>query len=296
MKKTTMAATVLFAVLAHACHSPVAEEDEATATSAIGGAMTATVFGTGGQGLRVRAEPTTASAQLDTVSDGARVTVLCQTRGLWVDGTDVWDRIDSPRGYVSDAYVRTGVNGFHPDITRCDGTSAPSKSPPPAQPGASTTSRGFASIWGGGSAPITSEYNESNGLALYDYGRAYGLDGVAHTGIDVGIAAGTRLYAPMGGKIVCVGGNGSSPDGSSCGFFGDSAGGVGRIQISLDDGSQLILGHCRSAVVGVGQRVEAGQHVGTSGSMNGPHVHVELRVKGGGTSSGWRLVDPRTRL
>lgn len=288
-----------FALGVHGCQAPAEDEASDSASSAIDGRVSAKVFGTGGQGLRVRSGPSTSNAVIGAVSDGQSVTILCQTRGQMIGSTDIWDRIDSPRGYVSDAYVWTGYNGFHPSIPRCDESSTPAGSDgdePSTSSAGSTTSRGFSSIWGGFSAPVVSGFNESNGQPLYDYGRAYGLDGIAHTGVDVGIVAGTKLYAPKAGKIVCVGWSGSSPDGSSCGYFQDTGGGIGRIQISLDDGSQLILGHCRSAVVSVGQRVEAGQQVGTSGGMNGDHVHVEMRVRGGNTSSGWLLVDPRTRL
>jgi murein DD-endopeptidase MepM/ murein hydrolase activator NlpD len=244
----------------------------------------------------VRSGPGTTHGQIGTVWDGQSVKVLCQTQGQWVDGTDVWDEIESPRGFVSDAYVRTGRDGFHPSISRCDGSSGSDPSNPSPSPSPSTGSRGFESIWGGGSAPIYSDFNEYNGVNMYGYGREYGLNGSNHTGVDVGIPVGTKLYTPVGGKVVCVGYAGTSPDGSSCGYFGDASGGIGRIQISMDDGSQLILGHCSRAVVSVGQRVEAGAQVGTSGSLNGPHVHVEMRVKGGATPSGWLLVDPRTRL
>jgi murein DD-endopeptidase MepM/ murein hydrolase activator NlpD len=298
--KNVFRATVLCALCAHGCDAPTNETEE-TAQSAIGASMNATVFGTGGIGLRVRTGPGTTHGQVGTVWDGQTVKVLCQTRGEYVVGTDVWDKIESPSGYVTDAYVRTGRDGFHPNIERCDGSSGDESSGGGSNSGSSgggssTSSRGFNSIWGGGPAPITSEFDVYNGVDMYSYARDYGLSGNTHTGIDVGIGEGTKLYTPVGGKVVCVGGAGSSPDGSSCGYYGDVGGGPGRIQISMDDGNQLIFGHCRSSVVSVGQRVEAGAQVGTSGSLNGAHVHVEVRVKGGATPSGWLLVDPRTRL
>lgn len=289
-RAATALSTILLSGTLYACQSPPVDEEEATASSEIESAFSATIFGTQGAGLRVRSEPNTTSSQQATVWDGQSVTILCQTRGEWVDGTDIWDKIQSPAGYVNDAYVRTGYDSFHPDIARCDGSTNAS---PPAPSSGGASSRGFNSIWGGGAATITQGFAASSSLPYYAYGTAYGLDGTQHPGVDVAMAVGTKLYTPAGGKVACVGGSGSSPDGSSCGFFGDVNGGIGRIQISLDSGAQLILGHCSTATVSPGQRVEAGAMVGTSGTFNGPHVHVEMRARSGG---GWKVVDPQTNL
>jgi murein DD-endopeptidase MepM/ murein hydrolase activator NlpD len=48
--------------------------------------------------------------------------------------------------------------------------------------------------------------------------------------------------------------------------------------------------------VRVGQVVRASQPVGVSGSANGPHVHVEVRVVDPALASGYRVVDPRAYL
>jgi len=70
-------------------------------------------------------------------------------------------------------------------------------------------------------------------------------------------------------------------------FYGNGAPGVGQLQIETDDGDVVILGHLGRIVVGVGQRVAAGEFVGLSGGENGDHLHLETRA------GGVRVVDPR---
>lgn len=69
---------------------------------------------TSGSSLNVRSGPSTSYAVVDTVADGAKVTIYCQTTGQTISGTygttNVWDRIGTGK-YVSDAYVYTGSDG-----------------------------------------------------------------------------------------------------------------------------------------------------------------------------------------
>jgi hypothetical protein len=77
---------------------------------------------TAGSPLTVRSGPGTGYSSVGTVADGAAVTIYCQTTGTTVTGTygtsSIWDRIGSGR-FVSDAYVRTGYDGFIPHVPRC---------------------------------------------------------------------------------------------------------------------------------------------------------------------------------
>jgi uncharacterized protein YraI len=61
----------------------------------------------------VRANASTSSAAVGSVSGGQTVTIKCQKRGTSVTGTygttTLWDFIGN--GYVSDAYVATGSDG-----------------------------------------------------------------------------------------------------------------------------------------------------------------------------------------
>lgn len=69
---------------------------------------------TNGTPLNVRAGPSTSYSVVDTVADGAKVTIYCQVNGQSVSGTygttTLWDRIGTGR-YVSDAYINTGSDG-----------------------------------------------------------------------------------------------------------------------------------------------------------------------------------------
>jgi surface antigen len=70
---------------------------------------------TSGTALTVRSGAGTGYGSVGSVADGAAVTISCQTRGTTITGTygtsSVWDKITSPVGYVSDAYIYTGSDG-----------------------------------------------------------------------------------------------------------------------------------------------------------------------------------------
>ncbi|MFE7119509.1 SH3 domain-containing protein [Streptomyces sp. NPDC057654] len=72
--------------------------------------------------LNVRRGPSTTSQLVKKLAVGSRVPIRCQTRGQRVSGpygtTDIWNSI-APGQYVSDAYVKTGSDGFV--TVRCSG-------------------------------------------------------------------------------------------------------------------------------------------------------------------------------
>jgi murein DD-endopeptidase MepM/ murein hydrolase activator NlpD len=82
--------------------------------------------------------------------------------------------------------------------------------------------------------------------------------------------------------VVCVG----------CWRNDHLTGGVGRIELEMPDGARILYDHSNQSYVQVGQTVNAGQVIGTSGGMYSPHIHLEVRVRDASTSSGWRLIDP----
>ena len=98
--------------------------------------------------------------------------------------------------------------------------------------------------------------------------------GTFHNGTDFGAPIGTPLYAAKSGVVVASG----------------PAAGYGIwIQVRTDDGELLEYGHNDQNYVTVGQRVSAGQVIGTVGNRGdstGPHLH--FRVKN--TAGQW--VDP----
>lgn len=82
--------------------------------------VTGTVEGTGSSGLRIRTKPNTDSNENGRVEEGATITIYCQVEGEAIEGNSVWSYLGAERGYVADAYVDTGHEGFVPDLPRCD--------------------------------------------------------------------------------------------------------------------------------------------------------------------------------
>lgn len=141
---------------------------------------------------------------------------------------------------------------------------------------------GLAQGFGMTDFAMNSSYAKSG---AYAYSVAYGAEG--HIGIDISTPVGTPIYAPTGGTIVTAGGTGHYRD-----FFGQ---GLGEIKMRLPNGDEVIFGHSSHMAqgVGVGTVVQPGQLIGYSGGENGPHIHLEVRVAGANTSSGYQAVDPR---
>lgn len=165
---------------------------------------------------------------------------------------------------------------------------------------ASTSSRSGSSafgsleaVFGGSSKPLTQDFGLTDfakgaGAWMYGYSSSLGVQG--HAGLDYGMVPGESLYAPVGGTVIIAGGSGYYTDER----YGNQPG-TGELRIKLDNGDEVILGHMQRINVQVGQRVQPGQFVGQSGTLNGGHVHVEVRkYTPGATSSGYTAVDPRS--
>ena len=157
----------------------------------------------------------------------------------------------------------------------------------------------------GGALEGWGEFDAPSGNGLYGYGADYGLSGGTHTGLDILSTPGAGEYAAGSGVVMCAGtGVGSGSDGGGCAAFNyvpnfpgaPQRQGAGRIEILLDSGAVLIYGHSLDSNVQVGQRVNAGDLIGTVGGMNSAHTHLDARVRDTSTSSGWRIVDPRSVL
>ncbi|MBX3261525.1 MAG: SH3 domain-containing protein [Labilithrix sp.] len=76
------------------------------------------VAGTGASGLRVRESPTTSSAQIGTLAEGAVVAISCQIEGEAIEGNALWDYVPDEGGYVADAYIVIAAG--EPSLPRCD--------------------------------------------------------------------------------------------------------------------------------------------------------------------------------
>lgn len=96
-------------------------------------------------------------------------------------------------------------------------------------------------------------------------------DGRNHQGIDIGADQGSPIRAATSGEVIDSG----------------PAQGFGQwIRVQADDGTITTYGHNESNLVEVGDRVEAGQVIGTvgdRGESSGPHLHFEVATPYGTT-------------
>lgn len=133
---------------------------------------------------------------------------------------------------------------------------------------------------------VTQDYGPTTFDGGYSYCQAYGSWGgrLVHCGIDIGIPYGTRLRIPENGTVVV---SGETP------YYEDETNrAAGELRVRTGDGTEIILGHMSRIDVWTGQVVSRGDSGGVSGTANGPHVHIEVRVPDAGYASGFRSVDP----
>jgi peptidoglycan hydrolase-like protein with peptidoglycan-binding domain len=107
----------------------------------------------------------------------------------------------------------------------------------------------------------------------------YGLRGARfHGGVDIVAGLGTPVEAPGNGEVV---------------YAGWRDGGWGNaVMVAHGDGVRSLVAHLSRVDVHVGDRVRAGQQLGLAGATgdaSGPHVHLEVRLRGA-------YVDPMTAL
>jgi len=110
------------------------------------------------------------------------------------------------------------------------------------------------------------------------FGDSASLWASAHTGLDFAAAEGTAIRAVAPGVVTSVAYDGS---------YGYKS------VVTLADGTQLWFCHQSEQLVSVGDRVVAGEVIGTVGStgnVTGPHLHLEVRPPGAGP------VDPQQAL
>jgi len=89
-----------------------------------------------------------------------------------------------------------------------------------------------------------------------------------HQGVDLSAPSGTPIVATAAATVTYVGWR-----------LGDGL----TVELRHSGGVSTLYGHCRTALVHVGDRVSGGQRiatVGTSGIATGPHVHFEIKVRG----------------
>ncbi|HEY4216655.1 MAG TPA: M23 family metallopeptidase [Gemmatimonadaceae bacterium] len=111
------------------------------------------------------------------------------------------------------------------------------------------------------SGQITSKFSRSRLQPLLQIFRP-------HQGIDLSAPAGTTIVAPAPATVSFVGWR-----------LGDGL----TIELAHNGGVTTLFGHCRKTLVHVGEKVRAGDPIGTVGSSGlatGPHVHFEVQVHG----------------
>jgi len=98
-----------------------------------------------------------------------------------------------------------------------------------------------------------------------------------HDGIDLAAPTGAIIRSVSAGRVV----------------YADPWGGYGRlVVIKHEDGLTSHYGHCDTTSVQIGQRIYAGDIIGTVGSTGkstGPHLHFEIRRNG-------KPLDPKSYL
>ncbi len=91
--------------------------------------------------------------------------------------------------------------------------------------------------------------------------------GNAHKGIDIRALFGTKIFASISGKVIFVHNNSL----------------YGQHIIVQSGNKELLYAHMAPPIVAVGDIVERGQVIGTSGGtgyITGPHLHFEVWVDG----------------
>ncbi|MFK4184983.1 SH3 domain-containing protein [Streptomyces sparsogenes] len=100
---------------AEAASTEAASTEAASTEAVIAEAGTITYPIAPGYRVNVRSGPSTTNKLIKVLPYNTRVPIRCQRRGQKISGpygtTDIWDSI-APGQYVSDAYVKTGSDGF----------------------------------------------------------------------------------------------------------------------------------------------------------------------------------------
>lgn len=103
----------------------------------------------------------------------------------------------------------------------------------------------------------------------FGYRAMSGGPATLHTGLDIGVPAGTPILAAAPGRVVRSG--------------WDSSGYGLLVVVRGTDGRNYYYAHTSRLLVEVGQEVARGATValvGSTGNSTGPHVHFEMRVAG----------------
>ena len=100
------------------------------------------------------------------------------------------------------------------------------------------------------------------------FGARSSIRSGAHTGLDIACKRGTKIKVVAKGTVV----------------FAERKGAYGNlIKVDHGNGVETWYAHCDEIIAKVGQKVKAGEvigKVGSTGNSTGPHLHLEVRIKG----------------
>jgi uncharacterized protein YraI len=171
--------------------------------------------------LTVRATPSTWAADVGNLADGTSITIDCQTTGTSVTGTygtsRIWDHVPA-RGYVADAYVYTGSDGFV--APECGGASTANCS----AAGISNPSTCAQAVAWAKAHITTKKHDDYVGMCDHLVGLAYGRAHSGHVDANAHWTATPAKYKHSGRSI---------PAGGLAFFAGGSH---GHVAISTGDG------------------------------------------------------------
>lgn len=148
------------------------------------------------------------------------------------------------------------------------------QTPTPAAPAAPTPSTPTATA-GGESKPF-----EGDAAVSQPFGAGNDHDQGGHPGIDFAVPSGTKILSMLPGTVSQVVG------------VNDSGGYGNEVVVDHGNGLTTRYAHLTNATVSVGQKVNAGEQLGLSGSTGqstGPHLHFEVMENGA-------VVDPTPYL
>lgn len=165
--------------------------------------------------------------------------------------------------------------------------------PPIREPGGPEMERALSSpVWGGWSAPVTSEHASSCDYCGVEWPTGVGMPAHTHPGMDIAFERGTALYAAAAGRVDFAG-------------YDKKYYRPHHVDIMTADGQRHVYAHMWRVDPALfpGGRVERGQYLGVSGEQTypdsmqpdgtGAHLHFEVRVV---TGSGERAIDPEPIL
>ena len=175
----------------------------------------------------------------------------------------------------------------------------------------------ISDVWGGKAYEITQPYGvnlDNVPDEWYEYATDHGLPSGTHVGIDVAMPRGTPIYAAAPGEVTYADNSKIYHSFRPKPVFvvHDDDPNTARDE----SGTLGLYGHLWTNMVRTGDRVEAGQQLGTSGEQtvrgtmtpdgSGAHLHFELlrhapgsglpQLPGPYKNRAWRAVDPASFL